>query len=210
MNFINAKIDRNLVNICMYKDKLCKILHTNSIRDQNIEYYYTKYPEWNREYQPKPMFDGIKPFEYHQPLQYLNYSKELLEKAKQLSGSMVISNDSDADQIMLEYLKCRPDSLLLTIWYKVTKPKLLHYLNEIGHVYYLKYIKLSVKAAKALIYQLYADTKQYKDIESIDDLLNHVYKYDENNGYVTIILFDNIKKEHHELIKSIINQIIAK
>ena len=89
----------------MYKDKLSKILHTNDIKDSNIPYYYTKYPQWNREYDVKPMFDDIEPFEYHQPLQYLNYSTSMIELAKKHSGSMVINTSPEIDKIMLEYLK---------------------------------------------------------------------------------------------------------
>ena len=192
----------------MYRDKLCKILHTSDIKENNLEYYYTKYPQWNREYRVDPMFDDIKPFEYHQPLQYLNYSKEIIELAKKHSGSMVVKSSSEMDQIMLEYIKCRPHSLLLTVWYKVTKSDLLEYLNSIGHVYCMKYINLSLKAAHSLIYQLFADVGQYKDMDSISDLLKQVYKF--SGGYITVIVFDNIKSEHIELIKMSINHIIVK
>lgn len=60
------------------------------MKDCNLEYYYTKYPEWNKEYIVKPMFDDIESFEYHQPLQYLNCSRELIDVAKQYSGALAL------------------------------------------------------------------------------------------------------------------------
>ncbi len=192
----------------MYKDKLSKVLHTNLIKDNNIDYYYTKFPEWCREYDVNPMFDDILPFKYYIPLQYLNYPKYMIELAKKYSGSMIQDVSEDIDQIILEYIKCRPKTLLLTVWYEVTQSNLLKYLNERGNVYYIKYIKLSSKSAESLIYQLYADTGLYKDIDSIKDMLKTVYKFE--GGYITVIVFDNIKSEHHELIKLNINQIIVK
>ena len=90
----------------MYKNKLYKTLHTHDIKDHNLEYYHTKYPEWNREYQPKPMFDNIEAYQYHLPIQYLGFEDNLIQKAKNCSGNMVIMADSDYYQIMLEYIKC--------------------------------------------------------------------------------------------------------
>lgn len=194
----------------MYRDKLCKILHTQDVKDCNLEYYYTKYPEWNKEYNVKPMFDDIEPFEYHQPLQYLNCSRELIDVAKQYSGTTIFPTSDEIDQIMLEYIKCRPLAHIITIWDKVVDAHLLEYLSKNGNIYYVKYIELTFKAACSLVYQIFADTPLHKDMESIQDLLRNVYKFDENGGYITVILFDNVKKEHHELIKLSINQIIEK
>lgn len=194
----------------MYKDKLCKILHTQDVKDCNLEYYYTKYPEWNKEYNVKPMIDKIEAFEYHQPLQYLNYSRELIDIAKQYSGTTIFPTSEEIDQIMLEYIKCRPLSHIITIWDKVEDIALLEYLNKNGNIYYVKYIELSFDAAYSLVYQIFADTPLYKDIESIHDLLKDVYKFDKNGGYITVIFFDNIKKQNHSLIKQNINQNIIK
>ena len=121
-------------------------------------------------------FDNIKPFEYHQTLQYLDYSRELIDIAKEYSGSTVSKSSEELDQIMLEYLKCRPQSKLLTVWHKVIKKELIEYLNEIGHVYYIKYIQLTFGAAKALLYQIYAETVKCKDMESIEDMRVNIYK----------------------------------
>jgi hypothetical protein len=196
--------------IHMYKEKLCKMIHNPNVKDCNLEYYYTKYPEWNKEYTPKPMFDDIGPFKYDKPLQYLNYSRDLIDIAKQYSGKTVFPTSEQIDQIMLEYVKCRPLSQIITIWDKVVDANILEYLSKKGHIYYVKYINLSFKAACSLIYQTFADTPQYKDIDSIQELLINVYKFNKSGGYITVILFDNIKREHYALLKMSIDQMIDK
>lgn len=194
-----------------YKDRLCKILRTDAIKEHNLEYYYTKYPEWSREYAIKPMFDNIdiKPFEYHLPLKQLNYDNDLIQIAQEHSGSTVFKSSDELDQIMLEYLKCRSNSKLLIVWHKVIKKELFDYLSQVGCLYYVKYIPLTFDAARALLYQIYADTQKCKNLEEIEDMLINTYRYDnKNKKYITVILFDNIKNEHSELIRLSINEIL--
>ena len=76
----------------MFKEKLCKTLHLKDIKDFNIKYYYTKYPEWNKEYPVDVMFNDIEPFKYSQPLKLLGYDKEILSLAKKISGKIVLES----------------------------------------------------------------------------------------------------------------------
>lgn len=199
-----------------FKNKLSKILRPrngNDIKEHNLPYYYTKYPEWNREYEVKPMYKNIKEFDYTQPLINLHCDNELIELAKKYSGSKILDNNPQLDQIMMEYIKCRPEAKILTIWYKINYDKIIEYLETIGHVYYAKYIKISYKAAKALIYQLFADTEYCKDMESIEKQLSR-YQFDKNKdkkyGYITVIIFDNEMKKNDDCLGVNINQIISR
>jgi len=195
----------------MYKNKLSKILHTNKIKDSNINYYYTKYPEWYKEYNILPMFDDIEAFNYHKPLQKLRYNSDIINIAEEYSNKTILNNTDDTDQIILEYVKCRPLSQIITIWEKYTDNKLFEYLNKNGNVYYIKHINLSFKGACSLIYQLFADTPLYKDLNSIQELLINTYNFDKNSGGdITVILFDNINNILYKNFKMNIYTILKK
>jgi hypothetical protein len=194
----------------MYKDKLSKILRTNNIKDCNLEYYYTKYPEWFQSYNLNPMFDDIGPFEYDKPLSYLNYDKYTINIAKKYADKKSIFKrfDDKKNQIMLEYIKCRPLINLITIWCKVSEIDLLEYLQNFGNVYCIKHIKLNTKAAQNLLYQLFADSDKCKDIESINKQLLDVYRFE--GGLITVVVFDNLNKEHPGLIKKDLHNVLEK
>lgn len=193
-----------------YQEKLCKILHTKDIKEDNLPYYYTKYPEWNPVYKVEPMFDNIEPYQYYQPIEKLNYSQDILDIAKDISGDTVRDSSQEIDQIILEYIKCRPKCSVLMMRHKKMNPELLNYLSKNGNIYYIKHIKLSFNATKALIYQIYADTDKHKKLDDIEKYLNDVFKFDKNGGYITVIVFDNIGDKPFNLIKLDINRLMIK
>lgn len=191
-----------------YLERVSKILRTKCIKEENLQHYCTKYPEWNNTYSIRPMFDNIEPFLYYQPLEKLNYDSKIIDIAKKLSGSTISLTDKKTDQIILEYIKCRPRCLLIMMRYKKINPDLLKYLSGVGYVYYIKHIKLTFRAYRSLIYQIYADTKQYNKIDEIDVLLKDTFKFDKNGGYISVIVFDNINNKPLAILHSKINKYV--
>lgn len=192
-----------------YISKVSKLLRNKNVKSNNIKYYCTKYPEWNNRYSIEPMFDGeIEPYQFHQPIEKLGYNDKFLTIAKNLSNSIITKTSRKIDQIVLEYIKCRKKCILITMRYKKIDPNLLKYLSSIGHIYYIKHIKLSFNACRSLIYQLYADTNKYNSVEEIDELLKDIYKFDKNGGYISVIAFDNINNKPFTLIDRKINKYI--
>lgn len=66
-------------------------LSFNSLKDEHIPYYYTKYPELCCNYILQPIYEDIKPFEFNKAISYLNeyykniksdYYKNLLNELK--------------------------------------------------------------------------------------------------------------------------------
>jgi len=195
-----------------YKDRLQKILGFSKINDNTIPYYHTKYPEWNKEYYLKPMFDDIKKFDYSGPVIRLHYPEDVINLSKSIDGKTIFVNLNDIkdvnnmnismiDQIFLEYTKCRQMNKMITFWFELNNDNVINYLNSIGEIYYIKKIALSQKALVSLIFQLYSDTSEYK---TTGDILNFIEKtciVENDKCIITTILFENSKNEYIELVK---------
>ena len=120
----------------------------------------------------KPMFPDIAPFNFLKPIEllsnyYQSYYSQLYQRLKKLkfNKKYIELNSTDKDQMLLEYIKCRPNVSVITLWPKAKKKELINLLQKNGHLYAIKKITLSPKAAKSLLYQYYVDSDQ--QIESI-------------------------------------------
>lgn len=186
----------NMYQISSYKisdDKLC---------------YYTFLD--NNNYKPidiKPMFPDIKKYDFYTPIKKLSdyYGKESYYNSIISTYGRSIPKDHimkpslqvdgvDRDLIMLEYIKCRPNIKIVTVW-----PKAVNYVNNIinlldkeGLVYYTKTITLTYEALRNLLHTMYDDISYRSRIEFISSKAKRVSLRDNNR--ITFIVFDNVNK----------------
>lgn len=185
------------------KYKLDKRINYNQ-----VDYYYTNDTINCCKYSEKPMFD-IKEFDYLEPIKRLinyyedDYIKKYYEqlydrlntyKPTGFLDSSLIKREhlEDIDEMMIDYLKCRPKTFILTLWPLVNKTEdLISFLKKNGNVYYYKEIQLSYNACFNLVYQLYGDATRLKTLKDIKEKLDYIGWGKESNT-VRIIVFDNI------------------
>ncbi len=200
----------------MFKEKLIKILKTDQIKDENLKYYSTKYPNWY-EYPLNPTFDKIGLFEYRRPLElhpYYQFDQSLIDLAKEYHGKPIKKQSPELDWIVLEYLKSQQKMVMITIWEKITwqKKLIIDFLNRHGNLCYLRHLTLSDKAAINLIYQLYAYTSMYKDIESIKTKIYQICEWSRGGSKtITILVYENRDFDGQPaILQSKLNQLIDK
>jgi len=182
-----------------------------------IEYYYTLKNSQYRPFNLRPMFDGIDGYDYKEPLIRLadyhqtdgNYYTKLYQRNEkyfdQIDGKRVRLNTvdqidgADRDQIILQYLKCRPKTFVITLWKPVVESlirgsalnRIVDYLQENGNVYYVKTEQFSKKGLRNLMIWMYDEFTFLEKMDFIENKLNRVDAMDQNNP-VYFILFDNI------------------
>ena len=69
--------------------------------------------------------------------------------------------DYEKDHIISDYIKCRSNVFIMTLWPKSIKlfKKLVNYLKKEGNIYYTK-IKLNYNGFFNILYQLYSDIEK--------------------------------------------------
>ena len=110
-----------------YLSKLLKI-KINTIKDEHIKYFYTKYPEWCCNINDPPLFENIKEYDYLTPIknladyydnednQYFTNLLKNLNKKKFNKKTIANINNPDIDQMLLQYINCRSNCQILTIY----------------------------------------------------------------------------------------------
>lgn len=195
-------IDSKLINEISSKYDINKnILHNNQ-----LEYYFL---DEQLIYRPvdytKPLFDNIDKYEYMKPIHKLDkyipnnkYYKKLISRYKIPKTIRKLSdydkiNPIDRDEIMLQYLKCRPTSKMLILFPmgKGKKKSFIEYLELNYDIYYVKTINADMNTVHNLLYWLYDDFRNTIKIEYIDNRLSdlNISSYDNE---LTFIFIDNI------------------
>lgn len=186
-----------------------------SIKPHLKKFYYTD-PVINccRNYRPSLLFDDIKEYQYLEPIvRYTKYyqeslfHKELLKKMSKkikLKTLMYSQEDINAiylDEIMLQYVRCRPKTFTIILWPNVDDKRqknVINFLKEHGNVYCVKKISMYYNCAMNVIYQVYSDTSRLSTIKKIKEKLEYTGwgKEGEKEGdVVTVVIFDNVKNE---------------
>lgn len=193
-----------------------------------IKFYHT---DENSFYIPnkimKQMFEGVKEFDFFSPIKKLggisksNYYKRILE----LYETNIIKkrldlyddiNPIDKDEIMLQYIQCRPNTIIIPFWTTDSSQTINNIIDQLsmkGQVYYYKNIELTGNGIKNLmfLYSLYTgqntesnktNTEKLNIIEKKLEKMN-IKKYSKNR--VSILIFDNVKKISHNDLKTILN-----
>ena len=196
--------DPKMKIVCELYNKNCKMIH----HDQ-LKYYHALIHKRANAFDISEMFDNVVEYDYVSPLIKLasyhsenNYYSNLLSRNKIHLKKTVdekirlnLIDDIlpvDRDSIMLQYLKCRKNTVAITLW----KPgmtalnKLVDFLEKNGEVYYIKTINLTKKGLQNLMFAYYDEFSYGTAQKFIDKKLEYVDVTDDNNP-VCFILFDN-------------------
>lgn len=190
-------------------DKIKEKLNISTVHTIHVDYYYLNV---NLLYHPsliRPMFENIKPYDYFRPIELLNknnkkssYYESLLKKKKyigeyELNSILFDSNIEieDCDEIMLEYIKSKPETFVITIWPIAQSiiDKLVEELKKHGNVYYIRTLSVSYRALKHLMFWMYNEFSFSERPRFIKNKLTKIgaQKYEMNT--ISFIIFDNVK-----------------
>lgn len=201
--------DPKLNTVCEMYETECRYIKYN-----HLKYYHTNKNSQYRPFNVNPMFDQIKGYDYITPLQKLseyhshgNYYSRLYERNKDLLSDAVSSktrlnlidkiNATDRDQIVLEYLKCRPKTFVITLWKPAIEglDKFVELLEKNGEVYYIKTVTLSKQGLRNLLFWYYDDFTYTERLNFIEKKMEYIDVTEENNP-ICYILFDNVNDKH--------------
>lgn len=139
--------------------------------------------------------------EYHKKNSYyqklFNRTKKILDVNQNTRLDLIenISQD-DKDAIITQYIKCKKDSFVITIW----KPafhgidKFIELLESYGVISYVKKISLTKTGLKNLMFWYYDEFNYIDTLKFVNQKLSYVESTEENNP-VCIIIFENINKK---------------
>lgn len=206
----NKKKDRK-----QEKTNLCKIYNVkcDQIKHNQINYYHKNPKKRSQFFNIKPMFDNIDEYSYLTPLEKLakyhsndNYYEKLLKRNKQFLEDAYKRKirlnlldeimPEDRDTIMLEYIKCRPNTMILTLW-KPAFPgidEFIKLLEKDGNVYYVKVFNLTESGIRNLMFSYYDEFSIDAAIEFIGKKMKYIDTTD-NGNQVCFIAFDNVKNK---------------
>jgi hypothetical protein len=155
------------------------------------------------------MYENIEPYDYIQPIKNLyiryqaEYYKNLIKeydfdpKAKKRLDQYKNIDTIDLDEIMLQYVKTRSNSFVITLWPVLLDiiDDIIKYLESFGNIYYKKIIEFEPKGFINYICSIY-DEFSNKDILKI--ALNK-YEWMQNSlskktNKICIIIFDNVNQ----------------
>ena len=185
-------------------------IQKNIINKEHLSYYFM---DEELIYRPSsfntPLFYDIKEFDYMEPIKKLleyygnkddHYYRKLIGRINLPILNVSLDNydqvdEIDRDEIMLQYLKCRPNTFIIAVW-SIGMPKfseLLSYLETKGNIYYKKIINLSKKGVRNLMYWMYDEFRVTSKLEFIEKKLDctKTKNYDNQIGF---IFFDDINK----------------
>ena len=175
------------------------------ISNENLDYYHIMYNNW---YKPElnlvePMFNDIEEYDYMEPIIRLNknnnssYYQNLInnysiQKLKIRLDDLNKIDPVDKDEIMLQYIKCRKNCFMITLWNngESVSKELIDFLEKKGNVYYVKKLKLDTLELYNLmlhIYDVYTYQEVYTRMKEKLNLMNTI-----GDNIITIIVFDNI------------------
>lgn len=201
--FVNNNINDNIIN------KIKELYGTNRFNYNTTKYFFLS-PKKN--FIPKfikPMYQNIQPFDYIQPIINLNkrfsnkYYVDLIKrynfKDKTRLDLYKESDTKDIDEIMLQYLKCRHDCFIITVWpiFVDFTEQLIKYLEPQGFIYYVKYIdfeKTGLINYLISVYDEFDDTDVVKIAKDKYSWSRPQNKESSGSNKISIIIFDNINK----------------
>ena len=186
-----------------------KYLDIKQVNDEQIDMYFLNSRLSYHPYELKPMFQNILEYEYLKPYELLsknfpetNYFHNILknnifgnERLDKIIDKQNLKIDIfDLDNIILQYIKCRPQSFVITIW-PIASHLTENIINELainGNIYYVKRIQLSYNGLRNLMFWMYDEFTFTERNTFITKKLDYVAakKFD---NQISIIIFDNVK-----------------
>ena len=187
-------------------ENIKKIFNINKFNYSTSKYFYLLQ---ERNFTPKfisPMYVDIEPYDFIKPIKKLhsrfeneyylrlieNYSWD--EKTRlDLYNSNKLSK-TDLDEIMLQYIKCRPKCFVITLWpiFVEHLNTMVKYLEKKGNIYYIKYIDFEPSGLINYLTSVY-DEFSNKDILRIAKNKYSWSRFDgQKSDKIGIIVFDNV------------------
>lgn len=181
------------------------------------KYYHIEKKSQYRPFNVTSMFDHVNEFNYTEPLIRLaeyyqpnNHYQQLYDKYNihlesaekdriRLNVIDEISVD-DRDTMALQYIKCRPNTHVITLWrpgFEETDDglgKIVEHLEKNGNIYYIKTVQLTGIGMFNLIFWLYDDINYDERIVWIGKKMQTIDVKRDNNS-VCFIVFDNINNK---------------
>ena len=195
-----SKFNKNK-NVYPNKNTISKLykLKLDQIKDNHLKYYHILKNLQYRPFNVVPMFNNINEFDFIAPIKKLidyhsknSYYQKLYDRNKQYSLNDM--KEDDKDSIMLQYIKCRPNTFAITLWKPVLKldivTKFIDFLKENGNVYYVKTISLNKNGLRNLLFWYYDDFTYDERLIFIEKKMSYINVSDDNS--ICFILFDNI------------------
>ena len=187
-------MSNNIEKRIYFLNKLFNFDKKFNVNKKNINNLYLNSVEWCCNYNPDPLIENIGPYEWNKMILELikiyNFSDYILKKNDYKKETIIIENDIEINEMMLNYIKCRPNIKILT---QFSSNKINF---EECYIYSIKKIKLSKKEIECLLYQLFCLTnklKNYNDIQKFTKLLNiknskviTIYVYEYKNKIINI------------------------
>lgn len=191
------------------KNIIKKSIKINKVNDEQLDMYYLDAKLSYQPYQIKQMFPDVNEYEYFKPIQILsknftetNYFSSLLDNRIDISKERldkILRNSNidifDIDNIMLQYIKCRPLSFVITIWpiaFHLTE-RIVDELTKSGNIYYVKNVILSYGGLQNLMFWMYDEFSFHERNSFISKKMEYIKGKKYENNYISIILFDNVK-----------------
>lgn len=203
-NQLSRHISNNKNNYVLI-DNIKKLYEINKFNYSTSKYFHL-FPD--RNFTPKfisPMYADIEPYDFIKPIERLysrfknEYYLGLIENYNwdkrtrlDLYNSNKLSN-TDLDEIMLQYIKCRPKCFVITLWpiFVEHLNSMVKYLETKGNIYYIKYIDFEPSGLINYLTSVY-DEFSNKDILRI---AKNKYSWSRLDGQksdkIGIIIFDN-------------------
>lgn len=187
-----------------YLNQNLKKLRNEKIKDINIDDYYIDDKKLCCNFNNlKPYADNIGKFEYHKLVKYIfdnyqnakynNFIVDFYEEIKKINeDTLMIPNDNlYLNHLMIYYTQCRPKIKILTL-FPSNKINLEDIIKKFKNVdlYASKVIKMNFKSIRNLIYQMYAYTDKYKDIESIEKYIKELGFEKDSKIKIYIFLYE--------------------
>jgi hypothetical protein len=187
----------------------------HEIHETQLSSYHINRDSGYRSLQLDIMFDNIGAYDYFTPLNKLSeyytndsYYSTILKLYEDIITSHVLTNNNrldtnnrispiDKDLIMLEYIKCRKNAFVVTVWPLITKhcnvEDIAEMLKSYGNVYYVKSITLTKNGLFNLMFALYDEFTYKNRLDFITKKLEYIGVTDATNEYtITMFVFDNV------------------
>ena len=191
------------------KELIKSSLNIIKVNDMQLDMYYLDDKTTYHQNVLKSMFTDINPYEYFKPIEKLaknfsecHYYKTLLtnknkDNNKRLDQIYTDINTIDLDNIMLQYIKCRPNVFAITLWpiaFDITS-KITDELDNHGYIHYVKNISLTYDGLYNLMFWLYDEYTFNIRNTFVSKKMNYIgaNKYENNN--ISVIFFDNINNK---------------
>lgn len=189
-------------------ENIRNLFNLNEVNSIHTMYYHT---DKNKNYLPKDtttiMFNGVQEYDYLAPVHKLkkhysnaktDYYKQLLNRVESKNKKVPLNSyklDSwDADEIILQYVKCRPKCFIITVWPEAVPVlnDIVKFMNVHGNVYYYKTLQLSYNGLKNLAFNMYDEFNKKDRVNFIKKKLDYIGADKNRSNSVGVIVFDNI------------------